>query len=199
MTAKANENIRRKPQTPKETGRKKDTIFDSRSFLLVFFFAKRCCFPALLRIIFPFPVTRNLFADALNQNPPPPQRHTNPPNLQQNKEKINPSLPCGSSSCTLWQRTQRGKRPSGGWKREGRAVGRWSRRCRTRRIWRRITKRWELCGWGGSGNEGKVRRELGGMKTGVEGPKRRRRWWTTPWPLVRSELPISSSNPHFLS
>lgn len=42
----------------------KPTNFESLNFLFVFFLASKCCFPALLRTIFPLPVTLNLFAEA---------------------------------------------------------------------------------------------------------------------------------------
>lgn len=46
---------------------KNRTILESRNFLLLFFLYSKCCFPALLRTIFPLPVTLNRFAEAYQQ------------------------------------------------------------------------------------------------------------------------------------
>lgn len=60
-------------QTQKESNKilvkcKKPTIFDRRSFRLLFFLANKCCFPDLLLTIFPLPVTLNRFAEACRQH-----------------------------------------------------------------------------------------------------------------------------------
>lgn len=51
---------------PKKWRNKIYTILERRFFLLVFFFANKCCLPARRLTIFPVPVTRNLLAEAWN-------------------------------------------------------------------------------------------------------------------------------------